>query len=254
LANVYCLRSPKITNIIVFGRSGLYFKAALDCHFPLKIIADLADWCAIEKPIDVEMCTLFTAKFSLFSPIYDLDPELGGIILCAKNKQFYNNLRNVYGSEKIIFHFTMLTQSNTDLPEEIICNLPIAQHHWQDCMIISHTTGKKAQTIFKKIEILKQFTLWSAETNFLRKHQIRLHAHEVGIKILGENVYDKIPTPFLSDFKSKVKSNRKGILMPLYPSICIYLPEISFFYGENIIKIASPLPDKLTTMLKIIQK
>jgi hypothetical protein len=118
-------------------------------------------------------------QFSLFSPIYDLDLELGGIVLCAKSKRFYNNSRNAYGSEKIVFHFTMFAQSDTELPEKMICNFPIPQHRWQDCMIISHTTGKKHK-LFRKSEKLKQFSLWSVEANFLCKHQSRLHVHEVG--------------------------------------------------------------------------
>jgi 23S rRNA-/tRNA-specific pseudouridylate synthase len=241
-------------NIIVFEKSGFISRAALNFHFPSKIIADSTDYCAIEKPIGIETDTLFVKKNSTLSPIYFLDGELGGIILCAKNKQFYNNLRNAYGSAKVAFHFTIFAQSNGDLSEEITCNLPIAQHRARDSMIISHTTGKKTQTIFKKIDNLNRFTLWSAEIFFLRKHQIRLHAHGVGIKILGEDIYDKIPAPILSDFKLKTKSNRKKILMPLYPAICIYLSEINFSHGNHDIKIVSPPPNKFATMLKIIQK
>ncbi|MDR1366376.1 MAG: hypothetical protein LBJ13_00490 [Puniceicoccales bacterium] len=230
------------------------FRATLDFPFPLKTIADSADYCAIEKPIGVGTNILFLTKFLSFSPIYSLDAELSGIILCAKNKQFYNNLRNIYGSAKIVFNFTIFAQNNDDLPDEITCNLPITKHHECDRMIVSHTTGKKSQTIFKKIKTLKQFTLWSAEMNFLRKHQARLHAYEVGIKILGEDTYGEIPIPFLSNFKQKVKLNRKGILMPLYPAICIYLSEINFPYDGSNVKITSPLPSKFMTMLKIIQK
>ncbi|MDR2372413.1 MAG: hypothetical protein LBD60_04680 [Puniceicoccales bacterium] len=223
-------------------------------RFSLKIVADSADWCALEKPIGIEVSSLLGAKSSLLSPIYAIDMELGGIILCAKNKQFYNALRNAYGSDGVTLCFTILALDNADFSTEIICDLPIARHYEGNRMIISHTTGKKARTIFRKTEILEQFVLWSAETNFLRKHQIRLHAQELGIKILGEDIYDKIPVPFLSDFKLKAKPNRKGMLMPLYPAVCIYLSEIKFCYGGSDTKIVSPLPDKFAAMLKIIQK
>ncbi|MDR1590744.1 MAG: hypothetical protein LBR92_01980 [Puniceicoccales bacterium] len=242
------------TNIIVITVRSLYLGMTLDFHFTLKTVADAEDWCVFEKPIGIDMEVLLAMKLSLFSPIYRLDSELSGIILCAKNKNFYNELRNGYGSEAMTFHFTILAQNDVNLLEEIVCDLPIAQHRERDCMIISHTTGKKARTIFKKIATLEQFTLWSAETKFLRKHQIRLHAHEMGIKILGEDIYDKIPTPFLSDFKSNVKSNRKRLAMPLYSATCVCLPEINFFYGGSDIKIRSPLPSKFASMLKIIKK
>jgi 23S rRNA-/tRNA-specific pseudouridylate synthase len=231
-----------------------YFGAALDSPSSLKIVADAADWCVIEKPIGIEAGSLLKGKPPLLSPIYAIDRELGGIVLCAKNKQFYNGLRNAYGSDEVTLGFTVLAQNGVDFPMEIICNLPIARHFGGDRMIISHRTGKKVRTIFRKIETLKPFALWSAETNFLRKHQIRLHAQELGIKIFGEDIYDKIPVPFLSDFKPKAKPNRKGILMPLYPAVCIYLSEIKFSCGNGDIKVTSPLPDKFAAMLKIIQK
>ncbi|MDR0418535.1 MAG: hypothetical protein LBH08_03870 [Puniceicoccales bacterium] len=226
----------------------------MNAHFSLKIIANSTGYCAIEKPIGTETSFLLSTKFLSFSPVYSLDRELSGIVLCAKNKQSYNSLRNIYGSAKMVFNFIILAQNNDNLPDEITCDLPIAKHREYGHMIISHTTGKKSRTIFKKIKILKQFTLWSVEMDFLRKHQARLHAHEVGIKILGEDVYNKIPIPILSNFKQTVKLNRKGILMPLYPAVCIYLSEINFPYDGNNVKITSPLPSKFTAMLKIIQK
>jgi hypothetical protein len=241
-------------NIIVIIGWKSYWRAELDFHSTLKTVADSEDWCVFEKPIGIDMEVLLERKTSLFSPIYHLDPELGGIILYAKNGQFYNKLRNDYGSEAMVFHFTILAQNDANLREDIICVLAISQYRDRDFMIFSLTPGKKKRTIFKKIATFKQFAWWSAETKFLRKHQIRLHAHEMGIRILGEDIYDKIPTPFLSDFKSNIKMNRKKNTIPLYPAVCVYLPEINFSYEESAIKITSPLPGKFTAMLKIIKK
>jgi 23S rRNA-/tRNA-specific pseudouridylate synthase len=88
----------------------------------------------------------------------------------------------------------------------------------------------------------------------LRRHQIRLHAYEVGIPIFGENIYDQIPMPLLSDFKKNVKQNRKGSPSTLYDSICIHLAKLSFPLGDRPVSIEALLPNKLRAMLKIIEK
>jgi len=66
--------------------------------------------------------------------------------LCAKNKISHRTLRNLFGSEKIMFQFMLLARNNDQLAEEMACELPIAQHREFDYMIISHTTGKKSKT------------------------------------------------------------------------------------------------------------
>jgi hypothetical protein len=76
----------------------------------------------------------------------------------------------------------------------------------------------------------------------------------MGIPIFGEDSYDQIPVPLLSDFKKSIKSNRKGTPPPLYPSLCIHLSKIDFPWEDKNMIIRAPLAKKLDAMLKIIKK
>jgi 23S rRNA pseudouridine1911/1915/1917 synthase len=214
----------------------------------LNILEQNNDYIAVNKPANIVL-TLPTPQL-----IYSLDSELSGIVLLAKDQKICATLRNMLGSDQILFYFFLIAQTISNLEDEIVCDLPIARHRSSNYMLISHTTGKKAVTKFKKIEIIKSYTLWSAETKFLRRHQIRLHAHEIGIPILGENYYRQVPIPLLSDLKKNVKLNRKGIPSSLYNSICIHLSQIVFPWESKHISMKASLPSKLDSMLKIIEK
>ncbi|UPA28445.1 MAG: hypothetical protein LW808_004085 [Verrucomicrobiota bacterium] len=186
--------------------------------------------------------------------IYPLDPELSGVVLYAKNKGSLCELRNAYGSQQFTFHWTVLAQKQV-LEESITCSLPIAKSADGNGMKISHRMGKQAQTKFQKQNnIGKSFTLWSAETHFIRPHQIRIHAYEVGIPVLGESLYNTTPIPSLSDLKSHVKENRKGPPEPIYDSVMIHLSSVSFPLCGNNYTIDAPLPDTYAAALKIIER
>ncbi|MDR2806739.1 MAG: hypothetical protein LBB11_01110 [Puniceicoccales bacterium] len=214
----------------------------------LEIITQEEHYFAVNKP--AHMSPIFHEA----QRIYPLDRELSGIMLWAKDDATTSILRNSFGSNEIKFCFTIVAKTVPTLADEMTCNLPIARHNCNDGMLISNTTGKKSLTKFKKIEVTKQYTLWSAETYFLRCHQVRLHAYEQGIPIFGEDFYGQTPIPCFSDLKSSAKLNRKGIFVPLYPSLCIHLSQIDFPLENHRVFLQVPLPRKLDAMLKIIKK
>ncbi|MDE6575803.1 MAG: hypothetical protein K2L24_00120 [Opitutales bacterium] len=186
--------------------------------------------------------------------IYSLDPELSGVVLYAKNKGSLCELRNAYGSQQFTFRWTILAR-NQVLEESVICSLPIAKSADGDRMRVSHKKGKQTRTEFQKQEnIGKSFTLWSAKTHFIRPHQIRIHAYEVGIPVLGESIYNTTLIPSLSDLKLHTKENRKGPPEPIYDSVMIHLSSVSFPLRGNNYAIDAPLPDAYAAALKIIER
>ncbi|MDR1435514.1 MAG: hypothetical protein LBI77_03880 [Puniceicoccales bacterium] len=214
----------------------------------LEIIAQKNNYFAINRLANTAI------PFPEAQSIYSLDRELSGVVLLAKDKETRSILRNVFGSNRAMFSFTLVAKTISTLADEIVCDLPIAQHCQRDFMVISNRTGKKSSTKFRKLEVTKYYTTWSAETYFLRRHQIRLHAHEMGIPIFGEDTYDQIPVPFLSDFKRHIKLNRKGTPSSLYPSPCIHLSKIDFPWEDKNVIIQASLAEKWDAMLKIIKK
>ncbi|MDR0590739.1 MAG: hypothetical protein LBG09_02715 [Puniceicoccales bacterium] len=214
----------------------------------MEILRQENGYIAVSKPANGEI------SFPSASPIYPLDPELSGIALFGENKTITAALRNAFGSDQMAFRFMLIAKTVAFLADEIACDLPLAPHRQENRMVVSRRTGKKTFTKFKKIEASKSHTLWSAETTLLRRHQIRLHAHEVGIPIFGENIYAQIAVPSLADFKKNVKQNRKGPPQIFYNSICIHLAKLHFSLEGSGVTIEAPWPEKLRAMQKIMAK
>lgn len=212
-------------------------------------------------------------KNQFLQTIFHYQSYISGIVILVKNKALCDEFRNLYGSQKISMEFKCITKRNNNIYGDIICDLPIAQHSSEDIMLISHKTGKKSQTKFSIIENINDFSLISAETNYLRDDQILLHAYESGFNIYGDEKYAHLSVPTLESFKRKVKNNRKGDPLPLYDGPCVYLSKISisfpdemlsryldllsgleFEINKNVVTFSCEMPNKMKTFVKILKQ
>ncbi|NCB47982.1 hypothetical protein EOM81_13345, partial [bacterium] len=152
-------------------------------------------------------------RVGIISPcaVYELEFGMSGVFMLSKTQAIGNELKNSYGSDLLTFEFIFVTPLS-DMPreKEFSCELPIAKHFNKDESIISHKTGKKSVTTFKFLEQFGAYEMWSAKSSYLRKHQLRMHAFEMGLPILGESIYTKCSMPQMSEFKKFFKENRKG--------------------------------------------
>mgnify|MGYP003111383938 CR=1 FL=1 len=115
--------------------------------------------------------------------------EFSGPALFAKNKAGADLLKNAYGSDQIGFRYWFVTRNRT-AESEYVSHLPIGRHRERNVAVISHRFGKKATTRFRKQSESEFGVLWEATTSLPRFHQIRLHAAEFGIPVIGYVLYD----------------------------------------------------------------
>lgn len=182
------------------------------------------------------------------------DMECSGVVLIADRAtgvlEFW---RNSAGSERYKFIFTFLAKPNDRCKEGEMkeCRLPVAPHFSEHRAVVSHKTGKKTETSFKRLEKFGEYELWQAETKFPRLHHVRLHAFECGLSIVGDPTYGGVPAIANTAFKKKGVLN-KGIERPLYAPLCIHLEKIVFpdESGEGVTEIIAPLPDGFLALLK----
>lgn len=177
------------------------------------------------------------------------DAQVSGLAFIACNKDSAAHYRNLYGSYKMRMSFTFLAQTSARAEDSFDCMLPIAAHSHEPCMLVSHKTGKQAETAFRRIERLGDWDLWEAHTTYLRRHQIRLHAMECGLNIVGESLYSQAPPIYLSQLKRRYvgRSNEK----PLYPTIALHMHHLSVETAEDSsVDIACPLPNAFSVMLE----
>lgn len=203
------------------------------------------------------------------------DAEISGVVLLADREGgVLEAWRNALGSGQFLFRFLLLSRISpagtrtvagttgtrkrgekcAGAAEEISCALPVAAHFSEPRALISRRTGKRAETRFLCVEKFGTFELWAAETAFPRLHQIRLHAAEVGLPIVGDPLYGGVPAIVNAAFGRKGRLN-KGEERPIYAPLCLHLEKIRISPravaalpdgGE----IFAPLPDGFSALLK----
>ncbi len=181
--------------------------------------------------------------------IFNLDAELSGVLLFAKDERNEELLKNASGSDMLTYRFHLLAYTET--PErEFMCDLPLARHFNDRRMIVSHKTGKKTETRFRFLRPYGRYQLWEAETTTLRVHQVRIHAAERGLQVVGETLYSDGGQIYLSRLKRDYQGDGDRE-QPLYKALCIHLVEVGInVEGESFAPVTAPLPSRFATLLK----
>lgn len=232
----------------------------------LPILFESEDLIAIDKPdgySSSEILIFFGENLTknqfknrnIFDPknIFDLQSEISGILIFAKNKESSAKWRNYYGSQMLSMQFDVISCfSDAPKNEPIHCTLPIAKHCKEDRMLISSKTGKKSSTVFEFIENIGNFESWSATCRILRHDQIFLHAHECGIDIFNEVKYAEKTTGQYTMPRSPKFEQKDDHWTKSY--IPIHLSSISFKTPDITQTITSPLPKKFQSLMKIFKK
>ena len=206
--------------------------------------------------------------------VFDLDGQVGGLVVIAKDKDSFRRLKNSYGSYMFELTFDLLT-SKTDMNKTniITCNLPIAKHASKNISLISARTGKQSKTEFIFIGALKnsktskvstvagelqssdnlsyRYEHWQAKCTYLREDQIELHACESGIKILGDLKYGKTEIPTFDDLHRNFKKNKnEEEKSSPYEGIAAHLSALKLPDG-SIVK--TELPKKMQVFMRFLQ-
>lgn len=210
----------------------------LDPDFP-SLVAALRHEHKRGKP---ELAPLNIASLSA---VYNHDAAMGGVALIATNDMAAETFRNAYGSRLFQFSFSLLTLPLPDY-RQISCDLPLARHTSEPLMLVSHKTGKRCETVFEKREDFGVCQLWEAHTVYPRYHQVRVHAMECGLKIIGESLYGEVPPLLLS----QVKRGRRVPHKEITEGLCAHLSSITFPVESEQMEIETPLSGKLGTVIK----
>lgn len=179
-------------------------------------------------------------------------PDLvaSGLVLFARTDAEADRLANALGSEQVELTYTFLTRSRIE-HDRVTCSLPITPHLVEPRMIVSHAHGKKTVTHFRHVKRFRGFGLWTATTKFDRVHQLRVHATEVGLPIVGESRYGAVPSVYLSEVKKDYRNTTWRGELPLYGELCLHLGKITFPDANGSKRtIEVPLPKPFAVLLK----
>lgn len=191
---------------------------------------------------------------SLYS-VYSLEPEVTGVALVATEKESSSFLRNELGSGGFIFKFVLLAKS--ELKESCVeCDLPLAKHHDEDTVLVSNKTGKKCKTVFSLMGRSGSYELWEARTDYVRMHQIRVHAMERGIRIVGEELYTEAESPRSSAFKGivgKKLEKAPGKKLVICDGLCLHLSSVEWERDGKRVVVESALPRRMADVLELLE-
>ncbi len=129
------------------------------------------------------ICEIYEAELQCKLYVaHRLDKTTTGCLALAKSPEAAAELTELFQSRKVQKKYLFLTQSVSS-ESEIDCSSPIG--------------GKPAQTSLKRLKRTPFFELWEARPSTGRAHQIRIHAAQAGLPILGDEEYGGARFPHL---------------------------------------------------------
>ena len=187
------------------------------------------------------------------SRIHHLDAEVSGVAVLATSEAAAARLRNEQGSGAWEFVFELVAEAD-DLPDELTCELPLTRHMSQPRMIVSHRQGKQCATRFRRLRQLGKHAVWEARTPQNRLHQVRVHAAERGLRIVGEHLYARVRPVYLSSLKRHYRPGREEE-RPLHAGVALHLGEVRITAGSAAAPlICAPKPRSLLTLIKRLEE
>lgn len=238
----------------------------------LSVLAETADWLALDKPaavgtrahpwcegadldgalnvqLEAGKPELVRTGASLFGSVYALEPEISGVALFAKNREALAGLRNCFGSGECRFRFILLSAANQEAPAHFQADAPLLPHRVKPKMIPSSAKGKKSLTTFTRLADADQgWTLWEAQTDFFRMHQIRAHAAVQGIPVLGDELYGGPTVPTVRQLQPRAR--RTDLNTPVFSGMAIHLSRVQLSSAADATVIESALPKHFKLLLK----
>ncbi|MGE9293629.1 MAG: pseudouridine synthase [Puniceicoccales bacterium] len=214
---------------------------------PAGILTDRHRWhpdlpgllAAFNEQVEMGKPELEPYEITVARHVYILEPETTGVLLLALSEKAIEELRDAYGSALMNFTFGFLARWDGG-DKKRTCSLTISVHTTEPRALVSHQSGKKCETVFQMDKRLGNYAWWKAEAKYMRPHQIRLHAAEVGLPVVGDRLYGGPPPICLSALKRDYRS--RGVEKPLYDGLCLHLESLVLPDGA---RLESPLPKGL---------
>ena len=221
----------------------------------MEILSENPDWlCAIKPNNCTTQVFVQTLKSILvetkFACIYDLDENVAGPVLLAKNINARNFLKNAYGSNCFKFTFYAYGSCHKLSPNHWECDLSIAWDEQKKRSYPSKQTGKKASTHFTIEKVYGNYVYVKCVTHYLRKQQISIHSHFSYFDILGDNLWNAHPQfIYLENLKNIVK---KPSYAPIFSNLHLLLTQVEFEFQGQPISISYPLPKNWQLIEKVL--
>lgn len=191
---------------------------------------------------------------TFLSDVQRLDFETSGLWLLAKNKPVLLALADLFGAEKPAWRYVALVHG-TPAEEQFSVNAKIGSHAVKPGqMRVDAHNGKRASSQFTVLEKFPRQTLLCCEPLTARPHQLRVHLSNLGLRIVGDELYGGKPL-WLSRLKPgyRLKPGREE--RPLLARVALHAEQLVLPHpvtGETL-TLTAPWPKDLNVALKYLR-
>jgi 23S rRNA pseudouridine1911/1915/1917 synthase len=166
--------------------------------------------------------------------VHRLDKDTSGLIVIAKNAAAHMKLANQFKERSVSKVYIALVHGHLS-PEEGVIDANIGRHPRDRQRMAVVTEGREAQTGYKVLRYIDNYTLLEVKPRTGRTHQIRVHLAAIGFPIVGDAVYGKnvdfLPRQFLHAGKLRFRLPSTGEVRefesPLPPDLSSALDQIT---------------------------
>jgi len=189
-----------------------------------------AEYLEMDEKDDVE-----SDFYSRGGIVHRLDKDTSGIMLAAKNEDYFEFLQALFKKRKIAKRYIAVCVG-TMKEDEITVNAPIGRNPDNRFKFAVVDGGKEARTSFTRLKTFvrneENFTLVEAKPITGRTHQIRVHLSALNLPIAGDEIY--------------LGKKRLELYNLLFPRLMLHATQLSFNdeRTQKEFDFISPLPNE----------
>lgn len=180
--------------------------------------------------------------------VHRLDKTTTGCLVLASTEKKAQELFELFKNRQIKKKYLFLTDRHVDF-SEVEANSFI-EKQGKSYHNLADVANSNAQTYFKRIKGNALYNLWEATPTTGKPHQIRLHAAQVGLAILGDPLYGgkNYPHLCLHALELEIPGQKKWISpMPLF------FERMGLLHDATLVEILSAL-DRRQRLFSFLQK
>jgi 23S rRNA pseudouridine1911/1915/1917 synthase len=162
--------------------------------------------------------------------VHRLDKGTTGVILVAKDSKTQEMLSHLFKERSIKKTYRAIVEGNAK-KEQWTVEGNIGRHPVErKKMAVLKTDGRAAETSFKVLRVLREFTYLEAYPKTGRTHQIRVHLAHGGYPIVGDEAYGKkaktlVPRPLLHAYRIEFIHPVKNLPMKIKAPVPVDMEE-----------------------------
>ena len=177
-----------------------------------------------------------------FGLVHRLDKDTSGILILSKQEESYTIMQNHFRDREVRKEYCFLAFGAVRRME-LTCTLALGRHPKKRNTRMVLPEGRDAETYFCLKKMFgPKYSMWTAVPKTGRTHQIRVHAAESGLWILGDPHYSK----------HNAAKVIKGVPIPRTMLHCNGLETTHPESGEAL-SISAPLPKDFKDTLSLLE-